>query len=221
MEYAIFLAALGITVLELSEAFASALGIYATTRDPMSFASVSLGIVVIFVPTVFLGGAIARLPLVAVRVVAATLLLYFGIRLTKSAKRAFLKIRKGTHTEEKERGLFATGFSIGAIEAFEAAIVLVALLPNGFYSTVSGLLAGVLLVLAGTYILRGQVRRMKGPYVKVFVAALLLAFSTFWYLEALRPLPDLILVPLFALYAVLVTGYAKHLAQKVPEPSST
>lgn len=101
-------------------------------------------------------------------------------------------------------GVLATGFSVGAVEAFEAAIVLVALLPNSYGSTILGLLLGVVLVVVFTYILRFQVRRVKQANMKMLVAALLLTFATFWFTEEVVNVSDLILIPLFLVYLAAV-----------------
>ncbi|MEM3670501.1 MAG: hypothetical protein QW767_02010 [Thermoprotei archaeon] len=214
LDVAIFLAAAGITVLELAEASAVGLTLYAEHGEARAFAAVALGVLVVLIPTAFVGSLIALLPLILVRTVAATLLLYFGIRLTKSARRAILRLRSQSsssgphHTDERAKGLLATGFSVGAIEAFEAAIVLVALLPNSYYSTIYGLSAGIAIVVAATYLLRSHVRRVKQANMKIVVAALLLSFSVFWYVEAAVNITDLFLVPLFLVFALVVRTIA-------------
>jgi uncharacterized membrane protein len=217
----IFLAALGITMLELAEASAVGLTLYAESSSNMAFLSVTLGVLTVFIPTGVVGGLIALLPVVIVRLTAATLLLYFGLRLLRSARRAVLRSRgKGVvhkAEEKRESGLFTAGFSVGAIEAFEAAIVLVALLPNNYSSTVYGLVAGVIVVVAATYFLRTQVRRVKQANMKVFVSALLLSFSVFWYAETLRPINDLVLLPLFAFFAFVVYKIANRRTVEVLE----
>jgi uncharacterized membrane protein len=217
----IFLAALGITVLELAEASAVGLTLYAESNSQMAFLSVGLGVVSVFIPTGVVGGLIALLPVAIVRLTAATLLLYFGLRLLRSARRAVLRSRgKGViHKTEKKhaKGLFAAGFSVGAVEAFEAAIVLVALLPNNYSSTVYGLMAGVVVVVAATYFLQAQVRRVKQANMKVFVSALLLSFSVFWYAETVRPISDLVLLPLFAFFALVVYRVANRRTIEVLE----
>ena len=133
----------------------------------------------------------------------------------KSARRSVLSARRGaTHASQFEKGVMTTGFTVGAVEAFEAAIVLVALLPNGFGSTVLGMGAGILVVVVATYVLRSEVRKVKQARMKVVVAALLLSFSTFWFGEAVVPLDDLLLIPLFAVYVVLVDRFANRASPK-------
>jgi uncharacterized membrane protein len=217
-DIAIFLAALGITTLEIVEAAAVGLALYADSRKHIAFLYVALGIVAVLVPTLILGSAIAYLPIIAVRIVGASLLLYFGLRLVKSAGRSVLRSRKVGFftTEEFERGIMYTGFSVGAIEAFEAAIVLIGLLPNNFSSTIYGIVSGIAVVVVSTYVLRNHVRKIKQANMKVVVSALLLSFASFWYAEALFPsLTDLVLIPLFTAFAFIVYQVANR-----PSPES-
>jgi uncharacterized membrane protein len=218
LDLAIILAAMGITTLELVEAAAVAIALYGDSRKHVVFGYVALGTIVVLVPTLLLGRAIALLPLVGVQLVGGALLLYFGLRLIRSARRSVLRGRRPAvdvtnviEKEEAEKGIFYTGFSVGAIEAFEAAIVLVGLLPNNYDSTIIGLVSGVAIVIVSTYLLRFQVRRVKQANMKVFVSALLLSFATFWFGEVILPkLTDLILVPLFVAYALIVHWIANR-----------
>jgi uncharacterized membrane protein len=216
----IFLAAMGITLLEFTEAAAVGLALYAASGRHAAFLYVALGSLVVLLPTVLVGSLIGLLPAVYVRLVAAVLLLYFGLRLTKSARKAVLTQRKGGKREDHfEKGVMATGFSVGAIEAFEAAIVLVGLLPNGFAATLSGMTVGILLVVIATYLLRSQVRKVKQADSKIVVSALLLSFSVFWFAEAFQSPPDVILVPLFLVFAAAVYLFANRPPPGVVAPA--
>jgi uncharacterized membrane protein len=211
LDPAIFLAALGITVLEFTEAAAVGLALYADSGKHTAFLYVALGSLVVLVPTILVGSLIGLLPALYVRLVAGVLLLYFGLRLTRSARRSVVNARKGgQQTEHFEKGIMATGFSVGAIEAFEAAIVLVGLLPNGFVATLGGLSTGIVLVVIATYALRSQVRKVKQADSKIVVSALLLSFATFWFGEAVSSPPDLVLIPLFGGFALAVYLFANH-----------
>jgi uncharacterized membrane protein len=208
---AIFLAALGITTLEIVEAAAVALALYAQSGRPAVFLYTALGTVVVFAPMFVLGALITLLPDYLIKLTAGILLLYFGQRLVKSARRTVLNARKGSsYKEHFEKGELATAFSVGAVEAFEAAIVLVGLLPNGFQSTVMGMAVGIAVVVVATYVLRDQVRKVKQTDMKIAVSALLLSFATFWFGEVVVPLNDLLLVPLFAFYAAVVYRIANR-----------
>ena len=214
LDIGVFLAALGITTLELVEAAAVALALYGDSTRRAVFGYVSLGILVVLIPTLLLGKAIALLPIVAVHLLGGGLLLYFGLRLIRSARRSVLRQRIKTSPGEKEefeKGLFYTGFSVGAIEAFEAAIVLVALLPSNYFSTLAGLAGGIVIVVASTFVLRNQVRKVKQANMKVIVSAILLSFSVLWFAEVIYPdLGDIVLLPLFVAFALIVYTIANR-----------
>lgn len=213
-EIGVLLAALGITLLEMSEASAVGLTLYGDSGRKSAFAAVALGSLVIFAITGTVGGVIARFPLFYVRIGSATLLLYFGLRLIRSARRSMKFQRFGPPGKKKEhtpeRGIMSTGFSVGAVEAFEAAIVLVALFPQGYYSTMTGLLAGVVVVVIAAFLLKSKVRKVKQANMKVAVSALLLTFATFWYAESFRNISDFFLIPLFVVFVIVVFTVASY-----------
>jgi uncharacterized membrane protein len=213
----IFLAASGITTLELVEAAAVGLALYADSGKASAFLYVAAGTAVVFVPTLLVAGLIALFPVIYIQLLGGVLLLYFGLRLTISARRSVVISKTtGFKTEVFEKGLVLTGFSVGAIEAFEASIVLVGLLPANFASAGIGMVAGITIVIISTCILRSQVRKVKQANMKVAVAALLLSFSTFWFAEfltklsVLPQLSDFYLIPLFAIFAFAVHRFANR-----------
>jgi len=215
----IFLAAAGITTLEFAEAAAVGLALYAESRQAMAFLFVIAGIVVVMGPTLLVAGLITFLPAVYVRLIGGVLLLYFGQRLARSARRSVVRSKTtGFHNETFEKGLFYTGFSVGAVEAFEASIVLVGLLPENFGSAGIGIGLGTTVVVIATYVLRTQVRKVKQANMKVVVAGLLLAFSAFWFGETFWELNDLLLIPLFVAFASMVYWFA---SRTVPPGAST
>ena len=205
---AIFLAAMGITLLEMSEATAVGIALFAESKKAAVFIAVILGVLVIFVPTAFIGKYITLLPIFYVRLISAVLLLYFGIRLIRSSRRPveFSLGIKAPHKEEADghKDLMYTGFSVGAVEAFEAAIVLVALYPNGYLETITGLIIGAILVVIAGFILHSQIRKVKQANMKIAVSALLLTFSAFWFTEAFVTISDLYLIPLFIVFFAIV-----------------
>jgi uncharacterized membrane protein len=214
---AIFLAAFGIVALEFVEAAAVGLALYADSHSHKAFAYVALGLIAVMIPTILLGAAIGLLPQVYILLVGGVLLAYFGQRLVKSARRSVYFQRKGSVKHEVfEKGVFATGFSVGAIEAFEAAIVLVGLLPQEFNSTLAGIGTGTALVVVATYVLRTHVRKIKQANMKVAVASILLSFAVFWFAEliwkvfSLGELSDLLLIPVFAVWFVIVYRFANR-----------
>ncbi len=216
-EPAIFLAALGITTLELAETAAVSLTLHAHSGRNAVYLYAALGTGAVFGPMFVLGALIDLLPDAVVKLTAGVLLLYFAQRLAKSARRAVLNARNGNQFHEAfHRGTMATAFSVGAVEAFESAIVLVGLLPNGFQPTVLGMACGIAVVALSTYVLRDQVRKVKQADMKIAVSALLFSFATFWFGEAVTPLDDLVLVPLFLLFAAAVYGFANRPSRRVP-----
>jgi len=157
----IYLAALGITTLELTEAAAVGLALYADTGNYKAFiyvAYVALGVVTALIPTVLVGEIIRLLPEDYILFIGGVLLAYFGQRLIKSARRSVYFSRKGnTKVDKFERG---HGYRIfcWCNWAFEAAIVLVGLLPINFISSIGGLGTDIVIVIVSTYILRNQIR---------------------------------------------------------------
>ena len=208
----ILLAALGITVLEMSEATAVGMALYADSRSSSAYGAVSLGVITVLIPTMLVGNYITLLPILYVRLVSATLLLYFGQRLAKSARRAFRFQRQGPHAAPKhgetEKGILSTAYSVGLVEAFEAAIVLVALFPENYDSTGFGLVGGLIIVIFAAYLLRSQIRKVKQATVKTAVSAILLSFAAFWYMESFASISDLYLIPMFALFYVIIYFFA-------------
>ncbi len=219
----VLLAALGITLLEMSEASAVGLTLYGDSGRRSAFGAVALGSLIVLAITGTVGGLIERFPLFYVRIVSATLLLYFGLRLVRSSRRS-MKFQRfgfpGKKGHQEEKGVLSTGFSVGAVEAFEAAIVLVALFPEGYYSTLVGLGIGVAIVVVAAYILKSKVRKVKQANMKVAVSALLLTFSAFWYAESFRNISDFLLLPIFAVF-VAVVYFAATYRLSAPEGVST
>lgn len=213
----IYLAALGITTLELTEAAAVGLALYADSRNHNAFLYVALGVITVLIPTILVGEAIRLLPKDYILIIGGVLLAYFGQRLIKSARRSVYFSRKGsTKVDTFERGIMFTGFSVGAIEAFEAAIVLVGLMPVNFGSSLGGLGTGIAIVIVATYILRNQVRKIKQAIMKVVVSSLLMSFSCLWFGEliwdlfSLGQLNDLVLIPLFLVWFAIIYWYANR-----------
>ena len=235
----IFFGALGITILEIVEAAAVGLALYGDSKRPSAFAAVALGVAVVFIPLFIIGTEFSRVPLQYVKLIGGALMIYFGQRLVKSSRRAVLNARKNKVPSDRfEKDVLVTGFSVGAIEAFEASIVLVGLLPLDFTATTSGMGVGIAIVIVATYVLRKQVRKIKQANMKVVVSALLLSFGTLWWIEvALKyggfllvhlskrltqvptayslltsptSLQNLLLIPIFVVYVVAVYKFANR-----------
>ncbi|MGC8610770.1 MAG: hypothetical protein ACP5LM_05415 [Thermoplasmata archaeon] len=209
----IFLGALGITLLEISEAAAITVALYSVGGNKAIYGT-SLGVFIVFVITFIIGNLISNLPILLVKIVSGALLLYFGIRLIKSARKSVLRERNGLKSEEHfEKGVFYTTFSVGVVEAFEAAIVLVALIPYDLYASLLGVIIAIIIIIIAAYILRNQIRKLKQAIVKNIVSAILLSFSLFWFTESVNLiiknsipsifLMDYILIPYFILFFLI------------------
>lgn len=81
---AIFLAALGVTTLELVETAAVSLALHAHSGKNAVYLYASLGTAVVFGPMFILGAPIDLLPDAIVRLTAGVLLLYFAQRLQRA-----------------------------------------------------------------------------------------------------------------------------------------
>ncbi|MDP8003023.1 MAG: hypothetical protein ACP5I6_01660 [Caldisphaera sp.] len=207
---AIVFAALGITLLELSEATAMGIALYLDTHKMLNFISVALGAIIILIPTFIAGKYIALLPIFYIRITAASLLLYFGLRLARSTHRTVLRSRKKANfkQEDEHKDFFIAGFTVGLIESLEAAIVLIALLPISFSSTFLGFIIAIILIIMIGYILKEKISKIRVPLMKLFVSSLLLSFSLFWYIENVYELNELLLIPIFIIFVLIVRIYA-------------
>ena len=85
----IFLAAMGITLLEMAEASAVGIVLATESRNAAPYLAAAAGVITILIPTALAGQYIQLLPILYVRLASAILLLYFGLRLVKSARRSF------------------------------------------------------------------------------------------------------------------------------------
>jgi uncharacterized membrane protein len=207
LNFAVLFAALGITLLEMSEASAVGIALHADSGNFLPYYAVALGVITIMIPTAIAGNFITYFPIFYVRIFSATLLLYFGLRLLKSARRSMKFQRIGfpsSKHSESGKSIVSTAYSVGVVEAFEAAIVLVALYPENYDSTVIGLIIGIIFVVLAAYVLRNQIRKVKQGSVKVTVSALLISFSLFWYIESVVTINDIFLIPIFAGFFLLV-----------------
>ncbi|WP_052885920.1 hypothetical protein [Vulcanisaeta distributa] len=200
MDFGIFFAAFGISLLELSEAGAVTAiyqGIYRGFK-PVLYAIA--GVLLVLIPTFTVGRYIIYLPLDYVLAVSSVILFYFGYRLLRSARRYFKRTGRGKGGEE-ERGDLAVVFTVSAIEAFEAALVLIALIPRSYSSTLIGTLLAAAIVVILTAVIKDQIARIRLPHLKYVLSALLFSLGTLWAIEAAGlDLTDLVLIPFFLAY---------------------
>jgi uncharacterized membrane protein len=200
VDFGVFFAAFGISLLELSEAGAVTAiyqGIYRGFR-PVLYALA--GVLLVLVPTFTVGRYIVYLPLDYVLAASAVILFYFGYRLLRSARRYFKRAAKGGGGEE-ERGDLAVVFTVSAIEAFEAALVLIALIPRSYASALVGTLIASAIVIVLTALIKDQIARIRLPHLKYVLSSLLFSLGTLWAMEAVGlDVTDLVLIPLFLTY---------------------
>jgi Predicted membrane protein len=202
VELGILLAAFGITLLELSEAGAVAMIYYGVYKGLKPLAYAIAGVLTVMVPTFLVGGYIAELPITYVLLVAAVILFYFGYKLLRSARRGFRKMRKNGGGEEEKEGL-AVVYTVSVTESFEAALVLVALIPQSYSSTLLGASIASAAVVALTAALKAQIMKIRLPHLKLVLSSLLFGLGTLWIMEVLVPVSDIILIPLFLIYLLI------------------
>ncbi|WP_338598273.1 hypothetical protein V6M85_06955 [Sulfolobus tengchongensis] len=198
MDFGVFLAALGISLLELTEAGAIAAIYHNIYKNNLPFIYAAIGVAIVLIPTFTVGRLIYLVPLNYVLLVSAVILFYFGYRLIRSARRSFKGIRKRSG-EEKEEGISVV-LTVSAIEGLEASLVILALLPQSYISALMGTLLAIMLVVILTALLKSQVARIRLPHLKFVLSALLFSLGTLWLGEVVFDLPDIILPLFFVAY---------------------
>ncbi|MEM4080262.1 MAG: hypothetical protein QXY37_02960 [Metallosphaera sp.] len=199
MNLGVFLAALAMGTLELSEAGAVA-AIYAGAyRSWLPYSIAALGVGLVLLPTFVLGKFLTIFPLHYILIAGAIILTYFGYRLLRSARRYFKK-RTGSHKEKEGMGVV---FVVALTEAFEDALVVLALMPQSYTSTLAGTAISAILVLSLTALLKSQISRIRLPQLKFFLSSLLFSLATLWILEVFVNITDLVVIPLFAVYVIV------------------
>ncbi|BCU70220.1 hypothetical protein [Stygiolobus caldivivus] len=197
MNIAIFLASFGISLLELSEAGAVASIYHGIYKNNTPFLYAVLGVLVVLVPTFTLGQFIYLLPLKYVLIASSIILFYFGYRLLRSARRYFKRTKKVSKDDEKKEGVVVV-FTISAVEALEAALVILALIDQDYMSSLLGAISASVIVMILTYLLKSQIARIRLPHMKFVLSALLFSLGTLWFNEVFIGLSDLFL-PIFFL----------------------
>ena len=224
---AALLAAVLITVLELTEvvAIVYALGAGAKNMRP-GLAGAVAGVGVVGGIALVVGYGLTQVAnrgyLTYTLIAGAGVLWFFAFFLLRSTFKTYLKedrkkrgVAAGGPVHHDEglgpRALFATAFSVGAIETLEAVVVLIGLVLGGsaWEAVVGAVIGGVILVAAGIA-LHERIRRMKVPPLKWIATSLLFTFAVFWTVESLGNLgviswpstihgipSDIVLVPFF------------------------
>jgi uncharacterized membrane protein len=204
MNIAIFLASLGISLLELSEAGAIASIYHGIYKSNVPFLYATLGVIIVLIPTFALGKFIYLLPLNYVLIGSAIILFYFGYKLLRSARRYFKGVKRAKGDDENKEGVVVV-FTISAVEALEAALVIIALMGKDYYASLLGTIIASIIVIVLTYTLKSQIARIRLPHMKFFLSALLFSLGTLWFNEVFIGLSDLFL-PVFFL-GFLVFNY--------------
>ena len=222
-----FIAALLIVIVEMTEVVAL---VFALSADHHSVRPGTLGAVagtaVVALLAVAFGALLLALPKDWLLWGSAVALAAFGVFLFRSTVRSYRRSHRpaSAPAPRKEALLFAGGFSVGAVEATEAVIVLLALAAAGYgrEALVGAGLAGVVLVGAAA-VVHERIRRIKVPLLKLGATSLLFAFAVFWTGEAAGlawPGQDLSLVPLF-LIGLLVVRAGVRVLEFPPVPVET
>jgi uncharacterized membrane protein len=157
------------------------------------------------------GAALQALPHADLLGASAFVLAAFGVFLFRSTLRSYRRAARpssGAPPSTHHAAHFAGGFTVGAIEATEAVIVLLALAAGGAgTSALVGALAGGAVLIVAAAIVHEKIRRIKVPTLKLGGTSLLFSFAVFWAGEALAvnwPGSDLVLIPMFFVALVLV-----------------
>lgn len=198
MDLSVLFAAFGITTLELSEAAAISIVIASAYKSIIPYLYAIGGALLVFLPTFLVGRYIVLLPIDLVKAISAVILAYFGYRLLRSARRNLRGLRK-PKSNEKDEGMI-TAFIVGVIEALEASLVILALIPISLTSSLVGAIAGGLLVSGISLAIKDQVKRIRPPYLKLGISALLFTIATAWGMEVFTEFNDLYLIPVFLVY---------------------
>jgi len=220
----VVLAALVITVIEMTEVVALVLALGADEPTLRHGATGAVaGVATVAVVALGTGRAILLAPRAALLWAAAVVLAAFGVFLFRSTLRTYRRLRDaaagGAATGPRRVAQFAGGFTVGAVEGTEVVVVLLGLTAAGYGgSAIVGAVVGGVLLVAVALAVGERVRRIKVPWLKLGGTAMLFAFSAFWAGAAAGyawPGNDLVLVPLVIVAALVVRG-AIGLALRAP-----
>jgi uncharacterized membrane protein len=210
----VVLAAFLITVLEMTEVVALVLALGADETSLRHGAAGALaGCATIAAVALVSGRALLLAPRAYLLWVAAIVLAAFGVFLFRSTLRTYRRLRAATTAPPqgpRRVAQFVGGFTVGAVEATEVVVVLLALTAAGYASSaILGALAGGALLALVALAVGERVRRIKVPWLKLGGTSMLFAFAAFWAGEARGyawPGSDLILIPLFVAALLGVRG---------------
>jgi len=209
--------ALVITVLELTEVVALAFALAAAEGSVRHGAlGATSGVAVVAVVALAVGAAILALPHAALLWASAVVLTGFGVFLFRSSLKTYRRDRAaaaaGVAPAPKLQAAlqFAGGFTVGAVEATEVVVVLLALAAAGEgTSAIVGSVAGGIALVAAAFAVHQKIRRIKTRYLKLGATSMVFTFAAFWAGEAAGvhwPGGDLLLIPFFVVALVAVRG---------------
>ena len=210
------IAAFLITVLEMTEVVAL---VFALAADHTTVRHGALGAVggtaVVAGIALGFGAILIAFPRSYLLWGSAVVLAAFGVFLFRSTLKTYRKRRAAAAgapppSVSASAAQFAGGFSVGAVEATETVIVLLALAAAGYgFSALVGAVLGGALLVAVAFVVHDRIRRIKVPWLKVGGTAVVFSFAVFWGGEAAGiswPGGDLILLLFVALGVLLVRG---------------
>ncbi|MGD0587760.1 MAG: hypothetical protein ABSA63_03085 [Thermoplasmata archaeon] len=209
-------AAFLITVLEMTEVVAL---VFALAADHSTVRHGALGAVggtaVVAGIALAFGAILIAFPRAYLLWASALVLAAFGVFLFRSTLRTYRRRQAAARggaapPASHSAAQFAGGFSVGAVEATETVIVLLALDAAGYgFSALLGAVLGGALLVCVAFIVHDRIRRIKVPWLKVGGTSVVFAFAVFWGGEAAGvnwPGGDLILLGLVALGLLIVRG---------------
>ena len=205
-----------ITVLEMTEVVAL---VFALAADHSTVRHGALGAVggttVVAVIALGFGAILIAFPKAYLLWGSAVVLAAFGVFLFRSTLKTYRRRRAAASgapapSAGHSAAQFAGGFSVGAVEATEAVVVLLALTAAGYgFSAILGAVLGGALLVVAAFLVHDRIRRIKVPWLKVGGTSLVFTFAVFWGGEAAGvhwPGGDLFLIPLVILAVLLVRG---------------
>jgi uncharacterized membrane protein len=205
-----------ITVLEMTEVVAL---VFALAADHSTVRHGALGAVggtaVVSAIAIGFGAILIAFPKEYLLWGSAVVLAAFGVFLFRSTLKTYRRRRaaaSGAPAPSAGRSVaqFAGGFSVGAVEATEAVVVLLALTAAGYgFSAILGAVLGGGILVVAALLVHDRIRRIKVPWLKVGGTSLVFTFAVFWGGEAAGvqwPGGDLFLIPLVILAVLIVRG---------------
>ncbi len=220
-----------ITVLEMTEVVAL---VFALSADQSTVRHGALGAVggtaVVAAIALGFGTVLILLPKSYLLWGSAVVLAVFGVFLFRSTLKTYRRRRAAASgaaapSPGRSAAQFAGGFSVGAVESTEAAVVLLALAAAGYgFSAILGAVLGGAILVGAAFLVHDRVRRIKVPWLKVGGTSLVFTFAVFWGGEAAGvqwPGGDLFLIPLVVLAVLIVRGGVGLVMRAfVPPPSA-